>query len=118
MDRQSFIGHHVVGMNKVQHTFIVSQHFMKERDRFFLHGFFKSRFGVLQRKEVQQLHVQPLMDELFRKPFRSRVLQHAINFLTQDAGIRQFSTGGTLPQRVIRDTAPQHQRQPRSKFLR
>ena len=112
MHRQTFVGHHVVGMNKIEHTFIMPQHFMKERDRFFLHGFFELRFRVLQRQEVQQLHIEPLMDELFRKPFRSRILQHAINLLTKDDCIGKFSTGGTLPQRVVRNTTPQKQRQP------
>ena len=63
--RKALIGHRVVSVNKIQNALVTSQHFLKQLDGFLLHGFFEERFQPRSGfQEIQQLHVEPLLDEV------------------------------------------------------
>ena len=60
--------------------------------------------------------LEPLRREAVAKTFHAVIVQHAIDLCCQRFGIAELSLGGGVEQRLVRDAAPEEERQPRGEF--
>src|SRR5262245_49657278 len=70
----------------------------------------------VRRDGLKISEVQPLPAEVADEGLRARVVEHPAGLLSQDELVFQFALLGQIQQLVVRDAAPQEEREARGEF--
>ncbi len=113
MARQPFVHERVVGVEQVDHASVFAddafeQHlsFAAERLPQVLVEILRGRLHV---REIAQ--VEPLAGKIVRQRLRLRIGEHPLHLLLEDLGIVELPLGGDIEQLVVRNAAPEEERQ-------
>ncbi len=116
--RQALVHEGVVGIEQAQHALVLEDDALEEHFGFALHRLAQvvvevgEDIGVgLQAAQVAQ--EQPLSREVAPERPRPFVLEHAANLLLDDGRFAQAAGDRQVQQFVVRDAAPEEEREPR-----
>ncbi len=113
---EPLIQERIVGIQQVEHAAILADDALEEHLRLALEGHAQIVVEVEQqlRTRLQPGHVadvQPLAGEVVDQRLRARVRKHAPHLLPQNARIVQRPLDGHVHELVVRNAAPQEERE-------
>ena len=115
---QALVQERVVGVQQIEHAAILADDALEEQLGFPLEGLPQVVVEVKEhlRTRPEPGHiadVQPLTGEVADQRLRARVGEHPLDLLLEHAGLMQRLLLRDVQQLVVRDAAPQEERQPR-----
>ncbi len=121
MTRETFVDERVIGREEVHDIAVFAHDAGKKQFRFLLEG--QPQIVVEVRKfvgvgidAVQISQMQPLTRKILRHRIRAWVGQHAAQLCFKDCGFVEAVSRRQIEQRVVRNAAPEKERQPRGEF--
>src|SRR5262249_8598413 len=117
----ALIEERVVGVEQLQHASVFSEHALKKQLRLLLERLAQALIELRKRVRVRlhlvdRAHIEPLSGEVADQRLRSRIVQHAPHLLRQHGGIFQLALLRQSEELVVRDAAPQEERETGSQF--
>ena len=121
MLRQAFIEERVVRLDESAHAAILAQHAVEEELGFLPEGLPQVVVEVPKKigawnDRVDIAQPQPLSGEIRREVERAAIGEHPARLLLELSGLTQLAPNGGVEQLIVRDAAPQEERQSRRQF--
>ena len=115
---QALVDERVVRAQQIEHAAVLAHHAVDEHLRLLPEGLAEVVVEVredahVRRDRVEVAQVQPLPGEVGHQVARARVGQHPPHLLRQDIRIPEHAPLGQIEPLIVRDAAPQEERQPR-----
>ncbi len=118
---QALVQERVVRLQQVEHAAILAQDALEQEFRLLSEGLPQVVVEVGEQAQVrsdriQVAQVQPLAREVAHQASRARVGQHAADLSFEHLGLAQFAALSQVEQLVVRDAAPEEERQARGEL--
>ena len=113
---QALVQERVVRLQQVEHAAVLAQDALEQQLRLLAEGLPQVVVEVGEQAQVrgdriQVAQVQPLAREVAHQALRARVGQHAADLPFEHLGLAQLAALGQVEQLVVRDAAPEEERQ-------
>ncbi len=121
MLREPFVDERVIGREQVEDAAVLVNDAAEEQLDLAPESFAQRAIEVREQIHdglagLHAAHVQPLPREVLDERVRARVRDHPLDLLLEHRGVVQAPFGGELNQLLVRDAAPQEEREPRGQL--